>query len=86
MAVVDRPVALAQAGLSREAAYKLVQRNAMATWKEGGSFKERLLNDPELLSGLSGGEADGLDELFDPRQHLNNLDYIFEKVFGRAGD
>ena len=79
-------LALAQAGLSREDAYKLVQRNAMATWKEGGSFKERLLNDPELLSGLSGGEADGLDELFDPRQHLNNLDYIFEKVFGRAGD
>ena len=79
-------LALAQAGLSREDAYKLVQKNAMATWKEGGSFKERLLNDPELLAGLSGGAADGLDELFDPRQHLNNLDYIFEKVFGRAGD
>lgn len=79
-------LALAQAGLSREDAYKLVQKNAMATWKEGGSFKERLLNDPELLAGLSGGAADELDELFDPRQHLNNLDYIFEKVFGRAGD
>jgi adenylosuccinate lyase len=45
-------LALAQAGLSREDAYKLVQRNAMATWKEGGSFKERLLNDPELTAGL----------------------------------
>lgn len=79
-------LALAQAGLSREDAYKLVQRNAMATWKEGGSFKERLLKDSELLAGLGEGAADVLAGLFDPREHLKNTDYIFEKVFGAAGE
>jgi adenylosuccinate lyase len=79
-------LALAQAGLSREDAYKLVQRNAMATWKEGGSFKERLLNDPDLTAGLGESAAQVLDGLFDPREHLKNVDYIFEKVFGQGGD
>ncbi len=79
-------LALAQAGLSREDAYKLVQRNAMATWKEGGSFKERLLNDSELMAGLGDSTAEVLEGLFDPREHLKNIDYIFEKVFGQAGD
>jgi adenylosuccinate lyase len=79
-------LALAQAGLSREDAYKLVQRNAMATWKEGGSFKERLLNDPDLTAGLGDSAAQVLDGLFDPREHLKNVDYIFEKVFGSSGD
>ena len=79
-------LALAQAGLSREDAYKLVQKNAMATWSEGGSFKERLLNDAELTAGLGHGASELIEGLFDPKEHLKNLDYIFEKVFGRAGD
>jgi adenylosuccinate lyase len=79
-------LALAQAGLSREDAYKLVQRNAMAAWEEEGSFKERLLADPEVMAGLGPDAGEQLDRLFDPQTHLKNLDYIFEKVFGRAGD
>jgi adenylosuccinate lyase len=79
-------LALAQAGLSREDAYKMVQRNAMATWKEGGSFKDRLLNDADLMSGLGDGAAQLIEGLFDPKEHLRNIDFIFEKVFGRAGD
>jgi adenylosuccinate lyase len=79
-------LALAQAGLSREDAYKMVQRNAMATWKEGGSFKERLLTDSELMTGLGDDAAQLIEGLFDPQKHLTNIDYIFEKVFGRAGD
>ncbi|KMY68282.1 adenylosuccinate lyase [Desulfocarbo indianensis] len=77
-------LALAQAGLSREDAYKLVQKNAMATWREGGSFKERLLADPEVMAGLGSEAAATLASLFDPRGHLTNLDYVFEKVFGQA--
>jgi len=77
-------LALAQAGLSREDAYKLVQKNAMATWREGGSFKERLLADPEVMAGLGSEAAATLTALFDPREHLRNLDYVFEKVFGQA--
>ncbi len=75
-------LALAQAGMSREDAYALVQRNAMATWREGGSFKERLLADPELRAGLGPQAAQKLEAMFDPRTHLENLDYIFEQVFG----
>ncbi len=77
-------LALAQAGLSREEAYRLVQKNAMATWKEGGSFQERLRQDPEVMAGLGPEAAEKLAALFDPREHLKNLDYIFEKVFGQA--
>ena len=77
-------LALAQAGLTREEAYRLVQKNAMATWKEGGSFQERLRQDPEVMAGLGPEAAEKLAALFDPREHLKNLDYIFEKVFGQA--
>jgi adenylosuccinate lyase len=74
-------LALAQAGLTREDAYRLVQTHAMATWQEGGSFKERLAADPEVRAGLGDDYAAVLDELFDPAQHTKNVDYIFEKVF-----
>jgi adenylosuccinate lyase len=74
-------LALAQAGMSREQAYALVQRNAMATWREGGSFKERLLADPQLTAGLGPGAAEKLQAMFDPHTHLENLDYIFAQVF-----
>ncbi len=75
-------LALTEAGLTRELAYAIVQRNAMATWREGGSFRERLLADPELTGALGPGAADLLAGLFDPRTHLTNLDYIFQKVLG----
>ncbi len=77
-------LALAQAGMSREDAYRLVQKNAMATWEEGGSFKERLLADREVMAGLGDGAAEELERLFDPSSHLRNVDYIFQKVFGRS--
>ncbi|MFH1034636.1 MAG: adenylosuccinate lyase [Pseudomonadota bacterium] len=76
-------LALAEAGLTREQAYAIVQRNAMATWQEGGSFKQRLLADPELTAGLGQGAAQLLDGLFDPQTHLKNLDFIFQQVLGR---
>ena len=74
-------LALAKGGMSREDAYKIVQRNAMATWKEGGSFKERLAKDSDLAGVLN---AKQLDEIFNPELHLVNLDNVFKAVFGQS--
>ncbi len=74
-------LALVESGLSREEAYRLVQRNAMATWEEGGSFRRRLEDDPEVMAALGPEAAERLDALFDPQVHLAQVDYIFEQVF-----
>jgi len=75
-------LALAQSGLSREDAYRLVQKHAMDTWAAGGSFRERLAADPEVRSALGPQAEQALAEMFDPRQHLAQVDYIFERVLG----
>lgn len=75
-------LALTEKGMSREDAYRLVQKNAMATWEQGGSFKERLAKEPEVMSALGDEPQKALDQLFDPKSHLANLDYIFDKIFG----
>ncbi|MFQ5716169.1 MAG: adenylosuccinate lyase, partial [Nitrospinales bacterium] len=72
-------LALARKGLSREDAYRMVQRNAMQVWKKGGSFLSRLKRDKEIAKHLSARE---LDESFDLKQRLKNVDYIFNRVFG----
>ena len=72
-------LALTQAGLSREAAYAAVQRNAMAVWDEGGSFLAKLNADPEVSGSLSGAD---LAALFDPAYHTRHVDVIFERVVG----
>ena len=77
-------LALAEAGLTREQAYAIVQKNAMATWREGGSFKARLLDDPELGSALGERTPGLLDQLFDPQTHLRNVDYIFAQILGEG--
>jgi adenylosuccinate lyase len=76
-------LALTQAGLSREDAYALVQRNAMKVWESDGelSLLDLLKGDPEVTSRLSGEE---LEELFDLDYHLKRVDAIFERVFGSA--
>ena len=76
-------LALTQKGVSREDAYRLVQRNAMAVWAEGGSYLERLKADQDIAAELSAGE---LDALFDLDQHFRHVDLIFERVFsGQKG-
>ncbi len=74
-------LALTQAGLSREEAYALVQRNAMKVWESDGqlSLLELLGNDPEVTARLS---QDQLEALFDLDYHLKRVDQIFERVFG----
>ncbi|MGD9537006.1 MAG: adenylosuccinate lyase [Alphaproteobacteria bacterium] len=72
-------LALIEAGLSREAAYAAVQRNAMATWREGGSFRDRLWADDEVRATLKRAK---LDAAFDPKPYLAHVDDIFARVFG----
>ncbi|MBZ4659813.1 MAG: adenylosuccinate lyase [Desulfacinum sp.] len=72
-------LALVGKGLTREDAYRLVQRNAMAVWNEGGHLKDRLKADPEVTAHLSESE---LEELFDLGYHLKHVDTIFRQVFG----
>ena len=71
-------LALAQAGMTREDAYRLVQTHAMETWQNGGSFKERLAADPEIQAGLGGDYAVKLEQLFDHAQHTKNVEYILK--------
>ncbi|HYD23977.1 MAG TPA: adenylosuccinate lyase [Croceibacterium sp.] len=75
-------LALTQAGVSRDDAYKLVQRNAMKVWDSDGelSLLELLKADPEVTAALSAAE---LEEKFDLGYHFKAVDRIFERVFNR---
>ncbi|WP_299963245.1 adenylosuccinate lyase [uncultured Roseobacter sp.] len=76
-------LALTQAGVSREDAYKLVQRNAMKVWEEGKDFKTELLADTEVTAALSPAE---IEEKFDLGYHTKHVETIFARVFkDRAG-
>ena len=70
---------LTQSGVSREDAYRLVQKNAMKVWEEGKDFQTELLNDAEVVGAL--GEAK-IRESFDLNYHLKHVDTIFKRVFG----
>jgi adenylosuccinate lyase len=72
-------LALTQAGMSREDAYRLVQTHAMAAWHGGDRFAERLKADAEVTSFLT---AQAIDGLFDTGYHLKHIDIIFRRVFG----
>ncbi len=72
-------LALVEAGVSRESAYRLVQRNAMKTWKERTPFADHLKADGEVTSHLSNEK---IEELFDLDYHMKQVDYIFDRVFG----
>jgi adenylosuccinate lyase len=68
---------LTQKGLSREASYAAVQRNAMKVWRGEGNFLDFLKADPEIT--LADAE---LESLFDLGYHFKNVDRIFARVFG----
>jgi adenylosuccinate lyase len=72
-------LALTESGVDRDEAYRLTQRNAMAVWNEGGTFKDRLAADSEVMAHL---QADQLEELFDLNYYLKHVDTIFSQVFG----
>jgi adenylosuccinate lyase len=72
-------LALTQAGMSRENAYLAVQRNAMASWKQGISFLDLLKGDLEVSGHLPASE---IEALFDLGYHTKHVDTIFKRVFG----
>jgi adenylosuccinate lyase len=70
---------LTRQGLSREAAYALVQRHAMETWDRGGDFRERVLGDPKISELLSKEE---IDRAFSLDEALRQVDAIFQRTLG----
>ncbi len=74
-------LALTQAGVSREGAYRLVQRNAMKVWDSDGalSLLALLKADPEVSAALPVAQ---LEDSFDLAYHFKHVDTIFARVFG----
>jgi adenylosuccinate lyase len=72
-------LALTQAGVSREDAYRLVQRNAMKVWEKGADFQTELLADADVTAALTPAE---IAEKFDTGYHTKHVDTIFARVFG----
>jgi len=71
-------LAMTQKGLSRENAYKIVQRNAMEVWKTNTDFEVILNKDEELKKYLSKKE---ISKILDLKHAARRTDYIFKKVF-----
>jgi adenylosuccinate lyase len=73
--VFSQPVllGLVARGMSRDDAYRIVQRNAMRAWDEGIGFRELLEADPEVDNAM-------LDDAFDLRRSLSNLGEIFDQL------
>ena len=74
-------LALTQAGLERDASYRLVQRNAMKVWESDGqlSLLELLKADPEVAAVLS---PEQIEDKFNLDYHFKAIDTIFARVFG----
>jgi adenylosuccinate lyase len=80
-------LALTRAGILREDAYRIVQRNAMATWENldhgGRGFRDNLLADPEVAGRITTAE---IDAAMNPAMHLRQVDHVFERVFGPGSE
>ncbi|MFQ3623205.1 MAG: adenylosuccinate lyase, partial [Acetobacteraceae bacterium] len=81
-------LALTRAGMSREDAYRIVQRNAMATWMALGTeaartFRENLESDPEIAGRL---DRAALDRATDSRLHVAHVDEVLARVFGAQAE
>ncbi len=74
----DVLLALTQAGLSREDAYKIVQSAAMQAWEKGEDFASLISKDPQVKKHL---QQEELDKLFDMNRHFVHVDEIFKRVF-----
>ena len=74
-------IALTKAGISREDAYRIVQKNAMRVWEDGEDFLELLKADPQVRKALKPKE---IEANFDLKHHFKHVDTIFKRVFGKA--
>lgn len=71
-------LALVRKGISREEAYKLVQKNAMQSWTKGKDFLTLLKKDKDIKKLLSAGE---IEKTFQLKTQFKNIDRIFKRVF-----
>ncbi|HQT84103.1 MAG: adenylosuccinate lyase [Acidiphilium sp. 37-64-53] len=74
---------LARSGISREDSYKIIQRNAMATWitlghPDAKRFRDHLLADPEVAGRIT---PEAIDTAMNPHLHLARIETIFARVF-----
>ncbi len=72
---------LAESGMSREDAYRLVQGYAMRAWSEELNFRELIMKDPEITARVPQKQ---IDQAFDIKRQLRNVDSIFARVFRKA--
>ena len=72
---------LVEHGVSREDAYRMVQRNAMRAWKEGLNFQELLFADEDITKRVPRQQ---IERAFDLKRQLRNIDKIFVRVFGKS--
>jgi len=70
-------LALMRHGLSRTRAYELVQRHALAAWRNGGDFQDSLLRDPAIRRHLT---PQTLKRCVDPQRHTKHVNAIFKRV------
>jgi adenylosuccinate lyase len=70
-------LALIDKGLQRHEAYKIVQRNAMVSWKERRPFRDVLDADADVTAKLGASE---LDELFDYAYYTKHVDDSFRRL------
>jgi adenylosuccinate lyase len=70
---------LAEHGVSREDAYRMVQSHAMRAWKEGMNFHELVLKDKNITRRVPPQQ---IERAFDLKRQLRNIDKIFARVFG----
>lgn len=75
-------LALVESGLTREDAYKRVQRHALQAWENQEDFRE-LVADDDVISGYISGSQ--LDKIFDAKRHVGEVNVIFKRVFGKTG-
>ncbi|MCX7982770.1 MAG: adenylosuccinate lyase [Syntrophales bacterium] len=74
---------LIDAGMSRDMAYEVVQRNAMKCWETGTSFEDLILQDAEVMAKVA---PSSLKEAFSLEPFLKQVDFIFRRVFSSEGD
>jgi len=74
---------LVEAGVLREDAYRIVQRNAMRAWKEERNFRELVMSDPDIIGKV---EQRTIENAFDLNRQLRNVDKIFARVLGEQPD
>lgn len=73
-------LALVEAGLERDSAYRLVQKHALEAWKGGPNLKQRLSGDPEVLQYVSKKE---LESVFSEKRGLEHVEHTYKEVFRR---